>query len=256
MSFHKNIISTPSTVLITNYQDVDVFDYLNEFWMESLSEQAVSNPLNGYVSVSQTSHKIIEWIKENNPKKPLRATFGDLISEDMQIIPLNVRYLYLTANNITKFTNIPVSIVILEIALNPLIKLGSLPIKLERLNISSTRLKKVPRLPPLLIELKLANTDIEFLPPYIPNTLKKLIISGSKIREIQEGILPDGLHELDCAGCELKWLPAMPKGLVILKASYNNIHQITNWSDNLEYVDLRMNPLESKVPLYVRDILL
>lgn len=248
-------ISDKNIVMV--YKEPDVFDYLNEYWYDNLKTQNISdNTLNDYVSISVTSNKIIEWIAQGTSNKPLRATFGDLISEDMQIIPLNVRYLYLTANKITRFMNVPMSLIVLEIALNPLIKLGALPITLEQLNISSTRLKKVPRLPPLLVELKLGNTDIEYLPPYIPNTLKKLIIAGSKIREIQEGILPDGLHEFDCTGCELNLLPKMPLGLVILKAAYNNIHTIINWSDNLEYVDLRMNPLESKVPLYVRDILL
>jgi len=238
-------------------REPDVFDYLNEFWIANMTDQIVTEKvLNDYISTTVGSKKIIEWIKEGNSKKPLRATFDDLVTEDMQIIPLNVKYLYLTANKIGRFTNIPISLIELNIAVNPLTKLGALPITLERLNISSTLLKKVPRLPPLLVELKLGNTDIEFLPPYIPNTLKRLIIAGSKIREIQEGILPDGLHELDCTGCEMKWLPFMPRGLVILKAAYNNIHQITNWSDNLLYVDLRANPFEGKVPLYVRDILI
>jgi hypothetical protein len=234
----------------------DIFDYLNEIWLDNIQQTVSEDVLNNYISTSVDSKKIIEWIKEGNTKKPLRVTFGDLVTEDMQIIPLHVKYLYLTANKIGRFTNIPLSLIELNIALNPLTKLGTLPITLERLNISSTLLRELPRLPPLLVELKLGNTDIEFLPQYIPNTLKLLIIAGSKISEIQEGILPDGLHELDCTGCELNSLPYMPRGLVVLKAAYNNIHQITNWSDNLVYVDLRANPFEGRVPQYVRDIVL
>lgn len=261
MFFRNNVESTPSinTNITMNCKEVDVFDYINEMWCDNFNQQidtTSDNKLDDYVSVSITSNKIVEWIAHGNSRIPLRATFGDLISEDMQIIPLNVRYLYLTANKITRFTNIPMSLITLDIALNPLSKIGALPITLEQLNISSTRLKKVPSLPPLLVELKMGNTNIEYLPPYIPHTLKRLVITGSKIREIQEGILPDGLHELDCTGCELKALPKMPLGLVVLKAAYNDIRQITHWSDSLQYVDLRMNPIESRVPLYVRDVLL
>ncbi len=200
------------------------------------------------------ARKICKWLQKKSLDAPLRITYCDVKTEDLQLIPRYVYRLILTGNAIEVYDTFLYKLVLLNLSLNPLRSIDVLPIGLKELNVAHTLLEKLPRLPMGLERLNISNTRIKSLYG-LPQCLKKLVMNECGVRVIKNGVLPNGLEHLECASCELEKIPStIPDTVRYLNVAWNNIRHVKRWPDALLYLDIRMNPYDGAVPAYVHDI--
>ena len=152
----------------------------------------------------------------------------DLSNLELTEIPgdlfyLDVRYLNLDDNEITRIDHLPRKLISLSCQNNGLEKLGKLPKELEVLN--------------------LRNNDLEYL-PRLPNYLDSLDCSYNALTQLPE--LNYSLRFLYCEYNNLTYLPELPVVLLEIDCSNNNISQIPYLPNGIVKFNAQKNPLESE----------
>jgi len=221
-------------------------------------------------------------------------------------LPKNLKYLICNGNpRLKRFPKLPKGLVGLEASNNNLITIPELPDSLETLTINNNNIKSLPKLPSKLEELDCDNNKLVRLPelpnslvnlscnnnvlselPELPSELEQLLcdenmlktlptlskvnliaISCSKNEITSLPELPNTLQELNCEFNKLKTLPKLPKSLVDLGCTYNNLTSVyqeicENISDDLahgdednrELVINRINKLMSNHPKHQSEL--
>jgi hypothetical protein len=241
----------------------------------NLSKLDLISGHNEYPNVVIELPKNLKYLICNNnpglkrfPKLPkglveLEATNNNLIT--IPELPDSLKLLYINHNNIKSLPKLPSKLEELICINNKLVRLPELPNSLIYLECKNNVLSELPELPSGLEILICDENMLKTLPTLTKVNLIAISCSKNEITSLPE--LPNTLQELYCEYNKLKTLPKLPKSLVDLQCTYNNLTSVyqeicENISDDLaagdednrELVLNRINKLMNNHPKHQSEL--
>ena len=155
-------------------------------------------------------------------------------------------------NKLTSLPDLPRKLNVLDCDNNELTSLPDLPIRLKKLDCTNNKLTSLPKLPNTLAVLDCRNNELTSLPD-IPLELEVLSCGNNKLTSLPN--LRNVDAAIECENNNLTSLPRLPEGLPKLYCVGNPLRTLVNIPDNLYYLDLDVDNLNTSSLQIVFDFL-
>ena len=151
--------------------------------------------------------------------------------------------LVIQGGNTEYLPRLPLRLRRLTLSKNQLRELPALPATITMLDIDHNNLTQIPRLPPNLLDFDIRHNSIRVIPGPLPETLTRFYITHNQVTELPT-LENTVVNSVGLGFNSLTVLPKFPETLVRLGCQNNQITEISGLPARLQVLSCSNNPLE------------